>query len=156
MRTLIALLLLVNVAHAEQVGDMNADGQIDTTESIISLKVAAGLAPGVTLGTYISATGNAVASDVLSGKTFSNSSAANITGTMPPPAPPARALGCLPGQDIWNMDQCIGDCHTIYVNTAPPPGPMSLCHDSCEALFDFVNEFPPREMMICSVPDAPG
>ena len=33
--------------NAEQVGYTNADGQIDTTESIISLKVSAGLDPGL-------------------------------------------------------------------------------------------------------------
>lgn len=84
MRILVSVLLLITVAsgvQAEQVGDMNTDGQIDTVESIISLRVAAGLEPGVPLGSYTPATGNAVAADVLKGKTFSNSSGAS-TGTI--------------------------------------------------------------------------
>ena len=54
MRTLLAVILvgMGGVAQAEQIGDMNADGQVDTTEAIISLKVAAGQNPGVPLGTY--------------------------------------------------------------------------------------------------------
>ncbi len=38
--------------QAEQIGDMDGDGQINTTEAVIALRVAAGLSPGVPLGNY--------------------------------------------------------------------------------------------------------
>ncbi len=79
MMTLLVVILvgMVSVAQAEQVGDMDGDGQVDTTEAIISLKVAAGQNPGVPLGTYIPATGNATTLDVLADKSFSNATAAD-------------------------------------------------------------------------------
>jgi hypothetical protein len=147
------IVFAVNI-NAEQVGDMNADGQVDTTEAIISLKVAAGLDPGVTLGTYISATGSAVAADVLLGKTFSNSSAANITGTMSPPLP-TRALGCLPDINIWDLGQCQWDCDAIASYVGFNPGFIQDCQFSCESLENLLHYSTPEIMaaMLCSVPD---
>ena len=52
MRTLLAFLLMVSVASAARVGDMNEDDQVGLVEAIIALQVAAGLDPGVPLGTY--------------------------------------------------------------------------------------------------------
>ena len=74
---------------------------------------------------------------LLSGKTFSNGSAANITGTM---SPPTRALGCLPD-----------------INILPPPDFLHGCRDSCDSL-DFLSIHLPPDVinaMLCSVPD-PG
>lgn len=82
MKKLVVFLLMVNVAHAEQVGDMNADGQVGLEEAIIALQVAAGAVPAASLGTYIPATGNAITSDVLSGKTFSTTVGDGLTGSM--------------------------------------------------------------------------
>jgi hypothetical protein len=85
MRILFSLLLVVTVAsfvQGEQVGDMDADDQVGIKEAIIALQVAAGLTPGVALGQYTPASGNASPDDVLAPKTFSNASGSD-TGTMP-------------------------------------------------------------------------
>ncbi|MBI9085417.1 MAG: hypothetical protein JEZ11_17610 [Desulfobacterales bacterium] len=82
MRTLLVFLLMVSVAHAGQVGDMNNDGQVGLEEAIIVLQVVAGLKPEASLGQYTPASGTAASTDVLEGKTFSNDSGA-ATGTMP-------------------------------------------------------------------------
>ena len=67
---------------AEQVGDMNGDGQVGLEEAIIALQIVAGLEPGVSLGEYIPSTGSATAADVLVSKTFSNDTASDLSGLM--------------------------------------------------------------------------
>ena len=78
---------MISVANAEEVGDMNADDQVDAAEAIISLKVATGLETGVSLGTYIPATGNAAPKDVFKEKTFSNSASNGLTDIRSPASP---------------------------------------------------------------------
>jgi hypothetical protein len=73
---------LVGFAQADQVGDMDGDGQVGLTEAIIALQVAAGIVPAASLGQYIQATGDAAAGDVLVGKTFSSKEGSDILGTM--------------------------------------------------------------------------
>ncbi len=70
--------------HAEQIGDMNGDDKIDITEAIISLKIAAGLDPGVPLGTYTKAIGDARPVDVKIGYTFSSDTGTELDGTRYP------------------------------------------------------------------------
>jgi len=43
MKTLLVFFLMVNVAYAGQVGDMNADGVIGLEEAIISLQIVSGI-----------------------------------------------------------------------------------------------------------------
>ncbi|MCP3891933.1 MAG: hypothetical protein GY702_24155 [Desulfobulbaceae bacterium] len=45
MKTLIFFLLMVDIAFAGQIGDMNADGMIGLEEAIISLQVVSGTTP---------------------------------------------------------------------------------------------------------------
>ncbi len=84
LKAVIVILIVwqVSVAQADQVGDMDGDGQVGLKEAIIALQVAAGIVPSEQLGQYIQASGNAAAGDVLAGKTFSNTNAAHIDGTM--------------------------------------------------------------------------
>lgn len=79
---LILFTVMANAAVAEQVGDMDDDGQVGVKEAIIALQIAAGLTPGVPLGQYVPASGNATPSDVLATKTFTNDSGP-ATGAMP-------------------------------------------------------------------------
>ncbi len=43
MKTLLAFLLMVGIAYAGQVGDMNADGVVGLEEAIIALQVTSGI-----------------------------------------------------------------------------------------------------------------
>lgn len=122
MKTLLAVILLltfVSVVQAEQVGDMDNDSQVGLREAIIALRIAAGLDPGVPLGEYIPATGNATAADVLEGHTFSNETGAGLAGTIKK----YRFAFITPAQDLvpiptgyYELSRVMGDVDLIEEN----------------------------------------
>lgn len=52
---LVLFTVMANAAMAEQVGDMDGDGQVGLKEAIIALQVTAGVVPSAPLGQYIPA-----------------------------------------------------------------------------------------------------
>ena len=89
MRTLIYLVMVISFTFsitASFAFDVNGDGVEGLEEAIHALQVVSGLNP------YTPDAGDATVSDVLAGKTFSNSDATGLTGERPP-APVASYTG---------------------------------------------------------------
>lgn len=120
-------------ASAEQTGDMNGDTRVGLEEAIISLQIASDSYAGNPLGTYVPSTGTALPSEVLSGKTFSNSGENNLVGTYT--SPPARTIGCST-TNVWSLTNCVSDCTTAFSGTNDLVG----CNQYCVAILDGIDD----------------